>query len=70
MSIINTTNYLDHVNSHHCDRQVCPSSNNILRRGRASERQHLICQRRINYHQHRNQPLKPISAPLTRTFII
>ncbi|CAH8560065.1 unnamed protein product [Schistosoma turkestanicum] len=66
MSIINTTNYLDHVNSHHCDRQVCPSGNNLLRRGRASERQHLICQRPMNNHQ----PLRPTSAPLTRRTLI
>ncbi|CAH8871955.1 unnamed protein product [Trichobilharzia szidati] len=76
INTLNRTNYdanfLEQTDNHN---EELPAS--AFRRGRASERQHLACQRRIhndvcnistpNSH---NQPLRPTSAPLPRTLLI
>ncbi|CAH8606937.1 unnamed protein product [Heterobilharzia americana] len=73
----NDASYLEQRNNHDCEE----FSASAFRRGRASERQHLHCQRRvhndicqINVHSgnndHHHQPIRPTSAPLPRTLLI
>ncbi|CAI2733442.1 unnamed protein product [Schistosoma spindalis] len=70
INLLHRSNDLNKINNNHYnDEQL--SINNILQRGRASERQHInIYQRRINKNQNYKKPLRPTSAPLLRTFVI
>ncbi|KAK4474447.1 hypothetical protein MN116_000707 [Schistosoma mekongi] len=80
MNTLNRNSCLEQIinnnNNNHCDEEF--KIHTTLRRGRASERQHLTYQRgihnqifnRINHYENYNQPIRPTSAPLPKTFIL